>query len=269
MRKKRTKIVTTRWVSVDRLITPAYYHDLFPLPRDRSALVESFDRYGYRPEYPLTVRPSELLGNHFEIVCGVGRFELACERGMRRVPVIIREMSQKEALLYAVEDTLFAAGSSASLSLPQAIFLSRLLEGRTKSLPPRLVWKLARVSESTFWRAVKAYDLAVGKAAGEHPELEELAPHIRVAEIIRRDLFPEFTRLWTGSLEVHTFQQAHATGEGRGRAAARKKSKATASERANGTRRGRAGEGHPPRSAKRHSRKKDGRTDASLPLFES
>jgi hypothetical protein len=253
-------------VSVDRLITPAYYHDLFPLPRDRSALIESFDRDGYRPEYPLTARPSELLGDHFEIVCGVGRFELACERGMRRVPVIVREISQKEALRYAVEDNLFAASSSASLSLPQAIFLSRLLEGQTKSLSPQHVWKLARVSESTFWRAVKAYDLAVGKTAGEHPELEELAPHIQVAEILRRDLFPEFTRLWTGSLEVHTFQQAHATGDGCG--TARKNSKATASERANGTRRGPAVEDHPPRSAKRPSRNKDERESDNLSLFE-
>ena len=269
MRKKRTRVVNTKWLSVDKLIIPAHYYDIFPLPRDASALVESFARDGYRPEYPLTIRSSETVGEHFEIVCGVRRYELARERGMRRVPAVVWEMTAEEAVRYAVEDNLFAAGSSASLTLPQAIFLSRLLEGHGRSFPPRLVWELARVSESTFWRAVKAYDLAVGKAAGEHSELEELATPIRVAEILRRDLFPEFTRLWTSSLEVHTFQQAHATGEGRGRGTARKNSKATASERANGTRRGRAGEDHPPRSAKRPSRKKAGRTDASLPLFES
>lgn len=135
----------------------------------------------------------------------------------------------------AVEDNLFAAGCSASLTLPQAIFLSRLLEGRGRNFPPRLVWELARVSESTFWRGVKSFDLAVSKAAGEHPELNEMEEHRRVAEILRRDLFPEFTRLWTGSLEVHTFQQAHATGDGHG-IAARKKSIPTKAKRANGTR---------------------------------
>jgi ParB-like nuclease domain len=216
VKKKRTRVVNTKWLSVDKLIISACYYDLFPLPRDASALVESFARDGYRPEYPLTVRASETVGDHFEIVCGVRRYELARERGMRRVPAVVREMTAEEAIRYAVEDNLFAAGCSASLTLPQAIFLSRLLEGRGRSLPPRLVWGLARVSESTFWRAVKSFDLAVGKAAGEHPELNEMEDHQRVAEILRRDLFPEFTRLWTGSLEVHTFRQAHAAGEGHG-----------------------------------------------------
>lgn len=61
MRKKRTKVVNTKWMSVESLIIPASYGDLFPLPRDRSALVASFEREGYRPEYPLTVRPSEMV----------------------------------------------------------------------------------------------------------------------------------------------------------------------------------------------------------------
>lgn len=272
VRKKRMRVVNTKWLSVDKLIIPAHYYDLFPLPRDASALVESFARDGYRPEYPLTVRPSETVGDHFEIVCGVRRYELARERGMCRVPAVVREMTADEAVRYAAEDNLLAAGSSASLTLPQAIFLSRLLEGRGMPLPPRLVWELARVSESTFWRAVKSFDLAVGKAAGEHPELNEMEEHRRVAEILRRDLFPEFTRLWTGSLEVHTFRQAHAADEGRG-GGARKTSRRSKPESANGTRRepvspetadGRLSRG----SAKRSVVSKDERADENLLLFE-
>jgi hypothetical protein len=216
--------------------------------------------------------PSETVGDRFEIVCGVRRYEMARERGMRRVPAVVREMTTEEAIQYAVEDNLFAAGCSASLTLPQAIFLSRLLEGRGRNFPPRLVWELARVSESTFWRAVKSFDLAVSKAADEHPELNEMEEHRRVAEILRRDLFPEFTRLWTGSLEVHTFQQAHATGDGHG-IAARKKSMPTKAKRANGTRRASAApepaDGHLSRgSAKRSVRSKDERADENLLLFE-
>lgn len=210
MKKKRTRVVNTRWLPVDKLIIPAHYYDLFPLPRDASALVESFEREGYRPEYPLTVRPSETVGDHFEIVCGVRRFQLACERGMCRVPVVVREMSTEEALRYAAEDNLFAAGSSASLTLSQAIFLSRLLECGGRRLLPQLIWQLARVSESTFWRAVKAFDLAVGKAAGVQLESEELDVRRQVAEMLRRDLFPDFTRLWVGALEVNSFRQTHA-----------------------------------------------------------
>ncbi len=272
VRKKRTRVVNTKWLPVDKLIIPAHYYDIFPLPRDASALVESFTRDGYRPEYPLTVRPSETAGDNFEIICGVRRYELARERGMRRVPAVVREMTADEAVRYAVEDNLFAAGSSASLTLPQAIFLSRLLEARGRSFPPRLVWELARVSESTFWRAVKSFDLAVGKAAGKHLELNEVAENRRVAEILRRDLFPEFTRLWTGSLEVHTFQQAHATGDGYG-IAARRNSRPTKPKRANGTRQLPAApdpsDGHLSQGlAKRSVRSKDERAVENLLLFE-
>jgi hypothetical protein len=261
-------------MAVDCLIIPAYHGDIFPLPRDRSALVESFERQGYRPEYPLTVRPSGIVEDYFEIVCGVGRYTLARARGMRRVPAVVREMTAEEALRYAVEDNLFAAGSSASMSLPQALFLSRLLEGRGRNFPPKLVSQLVGVSESTFWRAVKAFDLAVGKTAGEYPELEELEPHRRVAEILRRDLFPDFTRLWTGALEVNSFHRAHANAYGGRKGAARKSSNAADSKKAKNTRRApaapeSAARGHSPRPAKRPARNKDGRGDASLPLFES
>jgi hypothetical protein len=263
VRKKRTRVVNTRWLPIDKLVIPAHYYDLFPLPRDVSVLIERFARDGYRPEYPLTVRLSETVGEHFEIVCGVRRYELARERGMRRVPAVVREMVADEAVRYAVEDNLFAAGSSASLTLPQAISLSRLLEGQGRSFPPRLVWELARVSESTFRRAVKSFDLAAGKAAGEHPELNDVEEHRRVAEILRRDLFPEFTRLWTGSLEVHTFRQAHATGGSHG-GSTRKTSRPTKTKSANSTPRAPATleptDGHPSRgSAKRPVRSKDER----------
>jgi hypothetical protein len=262
MRKKRTRVVNTKWLSVDKLIIPAHYYDIFPLPRDASALVESFARDGYRPEYPLTVRSSETIGDHFEIVCGVRRYELARERGMRRVPAVVREMTAEEAVWYAVEDNLFAAGSSASLTLPQAIFLSRLLEAQGRSFPPRLVWELARVSESTFWRAVKSFDLAVGKAAGEHPELKDMEEHRRVAEILRRDLFPEFTRLWTGSLEVHTFRQAHAKADTGRRGAGRKQSRAANPEADV------EADGKLSLAAKRLGRNKGERADENLSLFD-
>lgn len=274
MRKKRTRIVNTKWMSVDRLIIPAYYGDLFPLPRDRSALAESFKREGYRSEYPLTVRPSEMVDDYFEIVCGVGRYTLARERGMGRVPVSVRELTAEEALLYAAEDNLFAAGSSASMTLLQALFLSRLLEGRGRGLPPKLVAQLAGVSESTFWRAVKAFDFAVGKAPSEYPDREEMEPHQRVAEMLRRDLFPDFTKLWTGALEVNSFHQAHADTYGGRKGASRKNSDAGNAKRAKGIRRTTAApksgdRGHSPRSAKRPPRNKGARADASLPLFES
>jgi ParB-like chromosome segregation protein Spo0J len=37
-----------------------------------------------------------MVEDYFEIVCGVGRYTLARERGMRRVPVVVREMTADE-----------------------------------------------------------------------------------------------------------------------------------------------------------------------------
>ncbi len=274
MRRKRTRVVNTRWMSVESLIIPAYYGDLFPLPRDRSALVESFKREGFRPEYPLTVRPSEMVDDYFEVVCGVGRYTLARERGMGRVPVVIRELTAEDALLYVAEDNLFAAGTSVSMTLLQVLFLSRLLEGRGRGIPPKLVAQLAGVSESTYWRALKAFDFAAGKAPSEYPDREELEPYQRVAEMLRCDLFPDFTRLWTGAIEVNSFHQAHAGHYGGRKGSARKTSNGVNSKRVKDTRRPLAAQDsanrdHSPKSAKRPSRSKDGRAGASLPLFES
>jgi hypothetical protein len=83
--------------------------------------------------------------------------------------------------------------------------------------------------------------------------------------------FDGFT-VYVRSLEVHTFQQAHATGDGHG-IAARKKSIPTKTKRANGTRRAPAApepaDGHLSRgSAKRPMRSKDERADENLLLFE-
>jgi hypothetical protein len=159
------------------------------------------------------------------------------------------------------------------MSLPQALFLARLLESRGRGLPPKLVAQLAGVSESTFWRAAKAFDFAGDKAPGEYPDREGLEPHQRVAEMLRRDLFPDFTRLWTGALEVNSFHQAHAGTYGGSKGAARKNSNAANLKKSKGTWRAMAApesadKGHSPRPVKRTSRNKDGRAEASLPLFE-
>ena len=77
MLKARDRVLKTRWVGVDELIVAPYYPDLFPLPRDWSGLRQSFERHGYRPEYPVVVRARGVVEGDFEIVCGVGRHAVA------------------------------------------------------------------------------------------------------------------------------------------------------------------------------------------------
>src|SRR5215212_6610329 len=175
MMKARDKVLKTRWVGVEEL-TPAPYHaDLFPQPRDLSGLRRSFERHGYRAEYPLVVRARGGSAGGFEIVCGVGRHAVARERGMRRVPVVARPFeSDERARAYAIEDNLFNAPASSRLSLAHTIVCARALRECGVECTPRPVWEAAGVSPSTYWRAEGSLVRSVGRSLAAHPELEGL-----------------------------------------------------------------------------------------------
>src|SRR5215210_3448752 len=103
MLKARDRVLKTRWVEMDELAPAPFYADLFPLPRELSGLRRSFERHGYRAEYPLVVRVRGEATCGLEIICGVGRHTVARERGMRRVPVVVRSFeSDEQARAYAI-----------------------------------------------------------------------------------------------------------------------------------------------------------------------
>ncbi len=146
----------------------------------------------------------------FEIVCGVGRYVVAKERRMKRVPVIIRQFDgDTQAQAYAIEDNLYNPAASTRISLVHAISLARALKARGGIYTPQRIWEFARVSESTFWRAVSSLDLTVQEVIHEHHEIAALSPSQQVTEIVRRDLRPLFTRLFAGEIEVHTYHKVH------------------------------------------------------------
>ena len=102
--KARDRVLKTRWVGVDELMVAPYYADLYPLPRDWSGLRRSFERHGYRPEYPVVVRAQVGADGAFEIVCGVCRHAFARERGNYRVPFVVRRFDYDYcARAYAIE----------------------------------------------------------------------------------------------------------------------------------------------------------------------
>src|SRR3712207_6389942 len=96
MRKARDRVLKTRWVDINELAVAPYYTDLYPLPRDWSSLRGSFERHGYRAEYPIVVRAHVGVVPSLEIVCGTGRHTVARERGMRRVPVVVRRFESND-----------------------------------------------------------------------------------------------------------------------------------------------------------------------------
>src|SRR5438874_1581004 len=154
MKRARDVALKTRWVAVGALRPAPFHADLFPLSRDLSGLRQSFERHGYRPEYPIVACAALGAAGDFEIVCGVGRHAVARERGMLRVPVVVRRFdSNAQALAYAIEDNLFNAGGSSRRSLAHMVVLARALKECGGECTPRQVWEAAGVSPSTYWRA--------------------------------------------------------------------------------------------------------------------
>ncbi|MGA9995970.1 MAG: ParB N-terminal domain-containing protein [Pyrinomonadaceae bacterium] len=211
MQKARDRVLRTQWLAVSRLVVAQYYGELFPLPRDWRWLRQSFEQHGYRPEYPIVARIKGDDTDTFEIVCGVGRYTVAKERGMRRVPAIIRRFEDSiQAKAYAIEDNLYnPATSSARISIVHAISLARVLKDCGVAYSAQRIWESARVSESTFWRAVSSFDSTLQKITRNHPEIAALRFSQQVSEIVRRDLCPQFTKLLAGEIEVHTYHKSH------------------------------------------------------------
>ncbi len=214
MMMARDRVLKTRWVGVDELAVATYYPDLYPLPRDQSGLRRSFERHGYRPEYPIVVRARRgrvedgAIG--FEIVCGVGRHTVARERGMRRVPIVVLRFDDDNAArAYAIEDNLFNPTSASSrLSLAHRLVLAHMLKECGGACAPRQIWTAAGVSASTYWRADASLGRSLVQILSAHPELQGLDLSRQVAEIIRKDMAPQLTRLFAGEVEVNTFHQA-------------------------------------------------------------
>jgi hypothetical protein len=209
MHKARDRVLKTRWVGVDELVIASYYPDLYPLPRDLSGLRRRFERYGYRAEYPVVVRARGGAVAGFEIVCGVGRHAVARERGMRRVPIVVRRFESDDgARAYAIEDNLFNPAASSRPSLAHMIVLARVLKECGGECMPRQIWEAAGVSPSTYRRADWSLSRSLEQVLSDHPDLQGLDFSRQVAEIIRKDISPQLTRLFAGDVEVNTYHEA-------------------------------------------------------------
>ena len=275
MMKARDRVLKTRWVGVDELTVAPYYPDLFPLPRDWSGLRRSFERHGYRPEYPLVVRARDMIKGAFEIVCGVGRHVVARERGMYRVPVIVRRFDDDDtARAYAIEDNIFnPTVASSRPSLAHMLVLARALKECGVECTPRQIWEAAGVSPSTYWRADGSLSQSLQQILSDHPELQGLDFSRQVAEIIRKDFDPQLTRLFVGDVEVNTFHQAqgrHERPTRRVESRATKSSKGAMSRRAPETIPVKSNKlsGKIPAGAKEAAPKKPAKQDSNLSLLD-
>ena len=134
------------------------------------------------------------------------------------------------------------------------LVLSRALKECGGECAPRQIWEAAGVSPSTYWRADASLGRSLGQILAAHPELQGLDFARQVAEIIRKDMAPQLTRLFAGEVEVNTFHQAIGRRERPTRRAESKPGKSRAIET-----NGKASESVPAKK----SNKPDGRTHAA------
>lgn len=274
MMKARDRVLKTRWVGVDELIVAPYYPELYPLPRDLSGLRRSFERHGYRPEYPVVVRARGGAEGTFEIVCGVGRHAVARERGMRRVPVVVRRLGDdNQARAYAIEDNLFNMATSSRPSLAHMIVLAHALTECGVECKPRQIWEAAGVSPSTYWRADASLRQSLRQILSARPELQGLSLSRQVAEAIRKDFAPQLTRLFAGEVEVNTYHRLEGRCERPTRRVERKANKSgkgVASRRVPDTASSKSNKqsGKIPAAAKTASRKKPAKQESNLSLLD-
>jgi hypothetical protein len=272
MRKARDRVLKTRWVGVDELIPAPFHADLFPLPRDLSGLRRSFERHGYRPEYPLVVKARAGAAGGLEIICGVGRHTVARERGMRRVPVVVRRFEGDEAArAYAIEDSLFHAPASSRPALAHMIVLARALKECGGECTPRQVWEAAGVSPSTYWRASRCVDGALCEAVKKLEGFSECDPPRLAAEVVRRGLNPPFALLLAGKIEVNTVAARGPRSAGQGEKKPPAKGKASETTRLHGGRKtsgGPSGQGAGPAESRPGKKPRRGGKVTEQPLFD-
>jgi ParB-like chromosome segregation protein Spo0J len=192
---------------------------------------------------------------------------------MRRVPVVVRPFEDDEhARAYAIEDNLFSAPTSSCLSLAHMIVLARALKECGGDCTPQQVWEAAGVSPSTYWRAARCVELALGEAAGKLAGLSEGDTARVVAEVVRRGLNPQFALLLAGEIEINTFAAREPRSAGRKEKKRPDKVKASETARVHsGVRKrpvGPSGQDAAPTESGHRRRTKRGGKVSDQPLFE-
>lgn len=99
--KKEDSLAAALMVPLDKIVMPSSQPRRYFDPRAMQALFESVKCDGIL--MPLLVRP---VGDKYELVAGERRYRAACVVGLTSVPATIREMSDSQAIQYALTENL-------------------------------------------------------------------------------------------------------------------------------------------------------------------
>ncbi|OUL29493.1 chromosome partitioning protein ParB [Nostoc sp. RF31YmG] len=100
-KKKDSNFAAITKILIDEIIIPTTQPRRYFAPKAMQSLVESVRRDGIL--VPLLVRP---VGDKYELVAGERRYKAAKEASFSEVPVTIQEMSDSQAIQYALTENL-------------------------------------------------------------------------------------------------------------------------------------------------------------------
>jgi ParB family transcriptional regulator, chromosome partitioning protein len=99
--KEDSNFAAVTTIPLDKIIMPEAQPRRYFAPKAMQSLVESVKRDGIL--VPLLVRP---VGDKYELVAGERRYKAAKDASLSKVPVTIREMSDSQAIQYALTENL-------------------------------------------------------------------------------------------------------------------------------------------------------------------
>ncbi len=159
---KKTLLPRIEELSIKNLCVPEYYHELFPLPRNHTALKSSIMRRGFLTEHPIVVRPRPNKQNQYEIVAGVGRWEVMLDLERETIPAVVKELTDAEARAYTSYDNLQVSNTSTPPTVVHSIILALDYAEHSKTrYKPELVLLATKTSLATHRRAKESLDYAV------------------------------------------------------------------------------------------------------------
>lgn len=201
---------TVVMMPVERLFRGLVHETLFPGPRDWGELKEEIARNGYKQEHAIVARPfCAGESRKFEVIDGLGRVTIAREEGIATISVVVREMTDQEALMFVAEANLYGRTAVARVNLIQAIVMAKAHESAGGNYRVEPILRVCNVSEHTYTRAHSSLILVVETLREAHEDLKAKSLAEVVAEGIRGNLWGDFTQFYVGEMKVKTFWRKH------------------------------------------------------------
>ncbi|KYC34622.1 chromosome partitioning protein ParB [Scytonema hofmannii PCC 7110] len=153
--KKEDSLAAAKMVPLGKIVMassqPRRYFD----PSAMQALFESVKRDGIL--MPLLVRP---VGNKYELVAGERRYKAAQEVGLTEVPATIREMSESQAVQYALVENLQREDLNPLEETESILQLLALRLGCNYSEVPPLLYRMENEAKGKITRNVSGNESA-------------------------------------------------------------------------------------------------------------